>query len=238
MRIRQGCYALPHADPLTVAEVAWRGTATCISALTRLDLPVLDRGDGHHLLIPGTRSHSGRHLTPPSSITLHWSALPVPDRVTPLEAIDDAAQCLDKWGQLVVIDAALSRGLITPMDLNLLQRGDARRRSWLARYADGSAESPPETLMRTAMRSLGLHVECQVVLSGVGRVDCVVNGWLVVEVDGRQFHSDSRTFLNDRQRDRAAVLAGYTPVRVAASEVLHDPMSVAREIAAIARVRK
>jgi very-short-patch-repair endonuclease len=55
---------------------------------------------------------------------------------------------------------------------------------------------------------------------------------LIVEVDGRTHHARRRAFEHDRRRDRRLALAGYETRRYAAAEVIRDPRSVAREVAA------
>ena len=47
----------------------------------------------------------------------------------------------------------------------------------------------------------------------------VVDGWLVVELDGFTFHSDPWTFDQDRRRDRELVRRGYTVVRFTSNDV-------------------
>ncbi len=58
------------------------------------------------------------------------------------------------------------------------------------------------------------------------------NARLIVEVDGRTYHARRRAFEHDRRRDRRLALAGYETRRYAAAEVLRDPQTVAREVAA------
>jgi hypothetical protein len=44
--------------------------------------------------------------------------------------------------------------------------------------------------MRLLLRALGHRAEVQVRIAGVGRVDLVVDGWLIVECDSRAYHGD------------------------------------------------
>jgi len=50
-------------------------------------------------------------------------------------------------------------------------------------------------------------------------VDLLVAGWLVVELDGYEYHSDMWTFDHDRARDRELTRQGYTVVRFTANNV-------------------
>lgn len=85
--------------------------------------------------------------------------------------------------------------------------------------ASGRARSPLETLARIQLRAAGLDVADGVVIAGVGEVDLVVDGWLVVELDGSTFHSDPWTFDQDRRRDRELVRRGYAVVRFTSNDV-------------------
>lgn len=128
-----------------------------------------------------------------------------------------------------MIDAALNRGLIVADDLGALTRGPARRREWLRRHADGRAQSPLETLARIALFRARLPFDVQVEIPGVGRVDLVVDGRIIVEADGFTYHRDTTAFAADRRRDRAAAALGYRTLRFTAAEV-KDPDLVVRAV--------
>lgn len=230
LRVRRGCYAVPGADPVVMAEVAWRAPATCISAAARLGLPVMVNDGRPHLLFQRTRTFSGRHLRPPTSVVAHWADEPHEGVIA---AIDHAHACVDRVGQLAIVDAAIHRQLIEYSDLAGLRHGGDSRRRWLARHADGSAESPIETIMRVAMKARGLDVRPQVAIAGLGRVDFLVAGRVIVEVDGRAYHFDSIAFAVDRKRDRIAAAQGYAVLRFTYAEVVHGAGDAAGEVAAV-----
>ena len=160
-------------------------------------------------------------------MVLHWAEDP---RASLSSALDHTARCLSLPHQAVLFDAALRRGLIDRFDLTLLAKGTRSRRAWLVENCDGSAESPLETLLRIEMRALGLPVRAQCQIEGVGRVDFLVGEKLIVEVDGRDYHSDPGAFTNDRRRDRAAVGQGYAVARFTYGDVVGDAGSAAREV--------
>lgn len=99
---------------------------------------------------------------------------------------------------------------------------------------DAGAGSPGETLARVALVLGGLTVATQVRFEGVGFVDLLVGGKVVVEIDGRAYHQDPAAFRRDRERDRVLAALGYPVLRYAFTEVLepgwdpvHDVESVA-----------
>ena len=68
-------------------------------------------------------------------------------------------------------------------------------------------------LMRLILRSIGCVFDVQVVIAGVGRVDFVVNGWLIIECDSEEHHSSWADQKRDRRRDQAAAARGYATYR-------------------------
>ena len=79
--------------------------------------------------------------------------------------------------------------------------------------ADGRAESGIETITRQLLRLLGLHVEPQVEIAGLGRVDLLVEGRLIVELDGREWHDEEDSFEEDRRRDLVGAAQRYRTLR-------------------------
>lgn len=89
--------------------------------------------------------------------------------------------------------------------------------------ADARAESPLESLARLELVEGGLAVQPQVHIRGVGRVDMVVEGKLVVETDGREFHDTDDAFARDRKRDRALHGMGLVVLRFTRTDVVSAP---------------
>jgi very-short-patch-repair endonuclease len=97
---------------------------------------------------------------------------------------------------------------------------------------DGRAESGTESITRVRLRRKGLRVEPQERIPRVGTVDLVVEGRLVVEVDGREFHTSEDRFEEDRRRDAELVALGYRVLRFSYRQVLYDWPAVERAIRA------
>lgn len=57
----------------------------------------------------------------------------------------------------------------------------------------------------------------------IGRVDLVVDGWLVVECDSKAFHSSWDQQREDRRRDQALAALGYVVYRPIAEDILYHP---------------
>ena len=81
------------------------------------------------------------------------------------------------------------------------------------------------------LEAAGLSFEDGVEIEGVGEVDLVVEGWVVVELDGYTYHCDKYQFGLDRWRDRRLVARGFLPLRftrkdVYAHQVVPDVLKV------------
>ncbi|MFG6491327.1 hypothetical protein [Microbacterium sp. P03] len=223
LRARRGAYLVPGV-PLAVAEAASDGgRLACISALAEWGVFVLAATRLHvHLDRAAHKESAGRRNT------WHWGALirtphPRATTVHPIDAVAQAVACQSARAAIATLDSALHLGLIDEGDLDaIFDRLPARRRV-LRGFIDGRSEAGSETLVRLMALSLGFRVDVQVVVPGVGRVDLVLDGWLVVECDSEQFHSGWASQKRDRRRDLALAVLGMTSIRPIAEDVFHHP---------------
>lgn len=166
----------------------------------------------------------GASRLPPRAegVRYHWRRSCAPrdalyaDRI---EAITEAVRCQGPREAIATLDSAIHLGFIDGSELELVFQRLPRRYRALRRLIDSRCESGSESLMRLILRTLGCEVDVQVVIRGVGRVDFVVDGWLIVECDSEAFHSTWEQVRRDRRRDLAAAALGYTTVRVIAEDV-------------------
>lgn len=227
-RLRRGWYATPDVPPDIRRAVGVGGILTCVSALAAHGAWTMPHPDLHVLVASGTevRRAAGLHL--------HWTH----DRVDLARGVDDresalqlAAQCLDLRAAVVVVDSALNRGLIGPATAERILGSFPRGRRVLA-LADGHAESGIETVARLGLRRLRVRVRSQVVIPGVGRVDLLIGDRLILELDGRRWHTD---FEADRARDRQLLALGYLVIRASYRQVLEEWDVIAGQILALVR---
>ena len=88
--------------------------------------------------------------------------------------------------------------------------------------------------MRLALRAQGLRVEPQVHILGLGWVDFLVDGIVVVEVDGFAYHSGRQPYREDRRRDRVAGLLGLSVARFTFEDAIGATGRSAFEVAEMA----
>ncbi|MDP9890246.1 hypothetical protein [Pseudarthrobacter enclensis] len=117
-------------------------------------------------------------------------------------------RCLPFPESLVMVECAVSRGEMTLDFLRPRLPGNRNGKArGVLRWVDSRADPLLETLARTYFRQAGLHVQAQVYLDRVGYVDLLLDGWLVVELDGRH-HAEWKQVQKDHRRNNESVLQG------------------------------
>ncbi|MCW3493693.1 endonuclease domain-containing protein [Microbacterium sp. SSM24] len=233
---RRDRYLPADAPEALVRAVRVGGRLTCLSLLALLGVFVLENRRLHvHLAYTSSRLSSPHHRGSPlggaarRGLRLHWMSLVdecAGGAVGLVDALIHAVLCQPPRAAVATLDSALNRGLIDIAQLAMVFAGLPARYSALAPLVDGRAESGPETLVRLMARALGCHVELQVTFEGIGRVDLVLDGWLVVECDSKQFHASWAAQARDRERDAALAALGYSTLRLSAAMVMYRPESV------------
>lgn len=224
---RRGIYAVRGAPRDAVTAVAASGVLTCVSIAAMWRLPLLTAPVAAHVAIPASASGSVRSRVP-GGTDLHRDLGIAPgqrfDRPEPALALAHAIQCLPLPEAVAVLDAAVGRGLVRREDLAARRP----RKGWLAheratRLIDPGSGSIGESIARVALVGAGLTVQTQARIPGVGRVDMLVEGLVVVEVDGFAYHSGRQEFREDRRRDRVALVRhGLAVLRFAFEDAVYD----------------
>lgn len=230
VRLRRDRYARCDPDDALVAAARIGGRLTCLTLLAMLGAFVL-ASDRVHVQLgrSGSRYHPGLAR----ACRVHWSRTPSGEHLhaaTLEEAIRDALRCQGPRASVATLDSLLHHRLLTLDQLASLLADLPRRFGVLLDLVDASAESGPETFVRLMLRALGLSFETQVQIAGVGRVDFVVEGWLIIECDSRAFHEGWGKQQEDRRRDIAAAAAGFVTIRPLAADILSRPDEVQRSI--------
>jgi hypothetical protein len=144
-------------------------------------------------------------------------------RVSVGDALLQLAATATREELIASIDSAINLRLLPPDELERLLAALPERLGAVGRHVDGSAMSGTETRMRLMLRAAGYRVECQVALPGIGVVDMVVDGWLILELGSRKHHGDPVQQARDRARDGNAVLSAYGHERFMWSHVRYEP---------------
>ncbi|TFB52476.1 endonuclease domain-containing protein [Cryobacterium tagatosivorans] len=221
--IRRRWLAHPGADSRATRAVALGGRLAAASALASHGIWVT-RPTGLWIASPPDASHL--EPTAPGERRL-WVRDRFPEvadrqwRVSPRDAVAQFARIGGESDVVASIDSALNKRLLSASDLDEVFATVPRRLRRLRRRVNGRADSGLETLLRLAAEDQGWRVEVQVRISGVGRVDVLIDGWLVIELDGGQWHDDEQSRDVDRRRDAELVLRGYRWHRFRHDQVLN-----------------
>jgi very-short-patch-repair endonuclease len=153
-----------------------------------------------------------------------------------LQAIvsDSRVTCLADVDAIAMVQSAMTRhGLplaVPEAELTAKYYGPARKR--LAK-ADGMSESVPEISARLLFESAGFRFDRQVQIAGVGRVDFLIDGWLIVEINGFEFHSSRAAWRKDMSRSNIAQTQAYAVLSYAPEQIWNNPDMVLKEIHAV-----
>lgn len=226
LRQGRGIYALPQAPSDLVAAKRSHALLTCLSAAKHYELWVLRLPERLHLCAV--------HRRLPTTFVDHRWPLATPEGLLPYAPLKDvllhALRCLPTLEALVMVECAVGRGDMVIEFLGRLLPGNrnARLRSVLDLVELG-ADSLVETMARVLFRNAGIHVETQVWLQGIGYVDFLLEGFLIIEIDGMT-HMEKRQFKKDRRRDNRSVIDGYLVMRYFYEDVVHGPEQMLAEI--------
>jgi len=238
-RVRRGWYATADAtsDQLTAVRVGGRlshaSAARSYGLWAGVDARV-------HVTVTRGASRLRRRRTPTfdtvdlwdSEVCVHWTRPGRQDLTSTQTWRVDLAECL--LGAVVemplehavaCLDTARSvygESVLVPFSL-----AEPRHRRVAALSRPGS-ESGLESIVRQRLGRLGLDVQQQVSIAGVGRVDMVVEGLVVIEVDGWEFHKDA--FERDHRRSSTLMSLGRFPLSFTYAQVMDDWPFVERTI--------
>lgn len=237
LRVRRDRY-VPATTPRDVIRAArLGGRVDCVTLLSMLGVFVLE---DHELHMQVTVGASRLPLRPPG-VKCHWRETKAGREdlhADLIEALAQSCRCQEPRAAVATLDSAWHLGLIDAGDLaEIFGRLPARFRG-LRRLLDRRSESGPESIMRLMLRMIGCRVEVQPVVRGVGRVDFIVDGWLIIECDSEAHHSGWEAQKRDRRRDLAAAALGYTTVRPIAEDILYNRDTVFASIRAVIEGRR
>lgn len=221
-----GALWLPDAPADLVLACRTRSWLACVSSLARWGVPMIDQPSRPHLATTAHRDDrraAWHRLRGP--VGFDRGPDPRTRCVDPVSAVAQATRCLPRRDALVVVDAALRYRVVTRGELAaVLPRTDPRGGRWVLEHADHRAESVIESALRHLLIEGGLTgFEPQARLRGVGRVDLLLDGWLVLEADGVESHSCVDDFLTDRRRLAGAARTGYVTLRFGFKDIVRRP---------------
>ncbi|MDN3456986.1 DUF559 domain-containing protein [Rhodococcus sp. APC 3903] len=98
--------------------------------------------------------------------------------------------------------------------------------------------SEPERAVARALTARNVHLEINARVGPYFGDLVDTRARVIVEIDGREFHTDPATFNNDRRRQNALVLDGWMVLRYSAATAMAHLDAVADEIITVVRRRR
>lgn len=233
MQPRRGVFLAPNCDADLAAAIHHNGRLTCASAAAR---------HGLWLRNPPSRLHLACNHGHGKGFVRHRTVRFEGHPELPVAAVEDvvlhALGCLAPPSSTAIATSAVRLHGV-PMELLRAEvRGD---RSGPIRRAlqelDLRAESIVEVDAQHLFRSNGIDFEAQVPLPGIGRVDFLLDGFLIVEIDGFAFHSKRADMLRDRHRNNTSTVKGFAVLRYMPEHIWFNPEQVVAEIRAVLDAR-
>ncbi|HEU4807334.1 MAG TPA: hypothetical protein VFT01_03670 [Homoserinimonas sp.] len=238
VRVYRSWVATPRASTTAVIAVLQRGKLTGPTALASYG--VWDAVDRRiHVQLRHNRHGSPmRPITPLAAFThekylrggvvRHWSEERHPERngarwrVSVLDALIRVAHDCPAEQFLACIESALHTGRLSRAGIPVLFASLPYDLASLRQKIDPAAESGLETLTRLRLSRFVRNIRSQVPIPGinpggrVGHVDLLLDEWLVIELDGDEFHDP----VADRARNGALVRRGYRSHRFGHLQVI------------------
>ena len=220
IRVGRGWYAVPDTPDDLMTAVRIGGRLACVSAASYYGWATPER-HGVHVCVAENAARL-RRPPPESGLTdlrddtiVHWgSPVPRSDRArlitSRFETVVQLVGCLDPEHAVAALDSFLH----SEPELS------AELETWLCslpthllvRLSSRSAlcESFLETVGRIRLGYAGIVGAHQVEIAGVGRVDLVIDGRIIIEWDGRQHEASHE---EDCRRDALLTAMGYHVLR-------------------------
>lgn len=223
---RRGVFVLPECDEGILGAVLNNGRLSCASAAAHYGL---------WLRKPPARLHLACNHGHGSGFVRHRTIRFQGHPLLPVAAVEDVALhalgCLPTPASTAMATSAIRLHGV-PRELLASQlladrSGTARR---VLRELDIRAESIVEVDLQHLFRKHGIEYASQVFLPGIGRVDFLLGGFLIVEVDGFAFHSKRGDMLRDRERNNASAVSGYAVLRYMPEHIWFNSGQVISEI--------
>ena len=227
LRPRQGWYCLPETPEPIVRAVRVGGRLGCVSAARQHGLAVRASA-ATHVAVAGHTSRLRTEHNPRqrlarvrSKTVVHWGSVDTEPRTieSPLLCLLSMARCQSPERVVAAADSALRAKKISRSEWRRAILVLPTRLRALLDEADGIAQSITESVVLFRLRRLGVEPRQQVAFAGVGHVDFLIGELLVIEVDGRAFHSDEKRFETDRRRDARLSVHGRRVLRFSYKQV-------------------
>ena len=219
-----------------VRAFVYNACISCVSAAQIYELPILmeERPQKTHLSVAYNRGMHSSKLRRFDDVCIHREqSITDEEKRTHVASIGTVLErvlvCMPLKVSLPMLDAARNRGLYDVTTLTIPPTGSRlpRLREALSLSSE-RARSILETVARLQLIDMGLTPQVGVWIEGVGEVDMIILGFIIIEVDGWAFHSSKEQREKDLKRDRELLRLGFVVLRFTYDNVMNGDF--AREV--------
>lgn len=230
IRIRRGWYGVPPVDPQVVRAVRVGGSLTAGSVAAGRGLWLL-HDPRLHVRVPSTAARLRSPDDAATRLDREAHAVCVHYRDTSHDTSRDTGlgdrlgedglsrsiaemfRCVGTVPAMIALESALNRGILPMQALESIRKLAPDWVRYELAHVSPLGDSGLETIARLLFHRVRVPVRAQVLIEGVRHVDLLVGERLIVELDGRAFHSDE-DFERDRKQDLELTTRGYLVVRL------------------------
>lgn len=239
IRVRQGVYGIPSANPAVLTAARHGGEVACGAALKAHGVWILEdqpepdivdaadpdavrrAGPQHVWVGPSGREHV--HAGCRCRTHHEIGGRPVGFGIVGvLLALLQYATCGSEERFFASLESALRLGLVVEGGLAELRARLPQAKRWLIDFASDQADSGLESLLRLRLHLCGISLRSQVEVPGLGPVDFLLDGRIILEADGKANHDSPGKRHKDLMRDAIAAAQGYETLRFDFAMIIFD----------------
>lgn len=237
-RVIGGWYGTAQSPAAAVLAMRMGGRMGCVSALQQHGA-WYPPDCGLHVVFAshasGRRS-AGRDQG--ASIVRHWhgksDATGSSFAVAPIDlALAEALECQPNHYLIAILDSILHKRLMSRNRLEAIVRRGPERVHHLIGHLDARSESGTESITHYRLAMSGIVTDVQVTLREKDRLDMELDGWLGIEIDGREHHAQQAAFTKDRKRVARIMRGGRLVLQFAYATVIYEWEFVMETIRAV-----
>jgi len=223
-RVRPGVFASNDTNPQVVRAAEHGGMLTCEAALKLHGIWTLSEEPTLHVWLG---ANGRRHPHPRCDCVTHFFGGPTRFGVASVEtALVHVFGCSGEEAFFAAFESAWRKRRLSSTVRLRIRAALPESARWLVDFARSDADSGLESLLRLRLHLLGIELRRQVDITGVGLVDFVAGGRLIIEVDGKENHDGPAKRHKDLVRDAAASALGYESLRFDYAQIIYDWESV------------
>jgi very-short-patch-repair endonuclease len=152
----------------------------------------------------------------------YYGGTPPLGRASVERALLHLRRCAGDEAFFAAYESAWRTGRLSRAARDRIRAALPRVARWLIDLARPDADSGLESLLRLRLHLLGIRLDRQVEIDGVGRVDFVIARRIILEADGEENHGSPDKRHRDRVRDAIASRLGYETLRFDYAQIVHD----------------